>query len=222
MSDMWDKDRSKKRQKKLEREELRAEGLLGTPGRNGKADLSQKYAFGITMQQVHDELRTFMLDENQTSRPFPPMDKHERKRLHEVANVLTLKSKSVGSGNDRFLTLYKNSRTPFHPAMVDNAISMSMKGLLSRDMKLGKQLAKKNAKKMAKGPGGRGGASVSAATLRNGEIVGAGAAEISKESFGHKMMEKMGWSKGKALGKMEEGRLVPVEQVVRLGTAGLG
>ena len=58
--------------------------------------------------------------------------------------------------------------------------------------------------------------------MKNGEIVGAGAAEIGQDNFGHKLMEKMGWSKGMALGKEGEGRLIPVEQVVRIGTTGLG
>ena len=58
--------------------------------------------------------------------------------------------------------------------------------------------------------------------LRDGEIVGAGAKEIGRENFGHKLMEKMGWTKGQALGRDGEGRLVPVEQVMKAGRGGLG
>lgn len=215
----WSNDRHKKALKKAEREEQRMQGLLTSSGKKGKPDLSVKYAFGISMEQVHTELRAFMLDDNQASRPFPPMDKKDRKALHEVANVLNLKSKSIGSGNDRFPTLLKTAKTPKDPNRIDRAIGLSIQGLLSREKKLGNKMARKNARAVTR-DADRGGAA--AATVRNGEIVGAGAAEIGTESFGHKMMLRMGWSKGMALGKDGEGRLVPVEQVVRLGTAGLG
>jgi hypothetical protein len=58
--------------------------------------------------------------------------------------------------------------------------------------------------------------------LRNGEIVGASAAKIGSESFGHRMMQKMGWQEGKGLGQTGEGLVDPVQQRMRFGTAGLG
>ncbi|KAK3708182.1 squalene synthetase-like protein [Vermiconidia calcicola] len=217
----WENDRRKKSEKKAEREELRAQGWLGSSGKKGKADFSVKYPLGMTKYQIHDELRIFLLDENQRTRPFPPMDRLERKALHDIANVLDLGSKSIGSGKSRFPTLHKTLRTPYTPEMIDKAIDMSMNGLLNRDLKLGKGLSKRKAQKMVKSGGVRG-ADKGAASLRHGEVVGAGAAAIGESSFGHKMMEKMGWSRGMALGRDGEGRLVPVEQVVKLGTAGLG
>jgi hypothetical protein len=221
LRDQWSTDRRKKSLKKAEREELRMQGLLSASGKKGKADLSVKYAGGITMQQVHAELRTFLLDNGQQSRPFPPMGKTDRKALHDIANVLNLKSKSVGMGNDRFPTLYKTQHTPYTPEMVDRAIDLSVKGALARDSRMGRKLAKKNAKTMNKGKGGMGGGTAGA-SVRHGEVVGAGAAELGKENFGHRLMEKMGWSKGMALGKDGEGRLTPVEQTMRVGKAGLG
>ncbi|KAK3703513.1 squalene synthetase-like protein [Vermiconidia calcicola] len=217
----WENDRRKKSEKKAEREELRAQGWLGSSGKKGKADFSVEYPLGMTKYQIHDELRIFLLDENQRTRPFPPMDRLERKALHDIANVLDLGSKSIGSGKTRFPTLHKTLRTPYTPEMIDKAIDMSLNGLLNRDVKLGKGFSKRKAQKMVKSGGVRG-ADKGAASLRHGEVVGAGAAEIGQNSFGHKMMEKMGWSRGMALGRDGEGRLVPVEQVVKLGTAGLG
>ena len=223
MRNVWENDRMKKSQKKAEREELRMQGTLGAPGRSGKADLGQKYPFGITRTQIFDELRVFMADDGQQSRPFPPMDKNDRKALHEIANALNLKSKSVGTGKDRFPVLYKTSHSAYTPYLFDRAITASAKGLLVQGGKHAKKLGKKNMKAASKAKaGGKFGGGVSEASLRNGEIVGAGAAELGKENFGHKLMEKMGWSKGMALGKEGEGRLVPVEQIVRLGKGGLG
>jgi hypothetical protein len=217
MRTAWASDRRKKSAKKAERDELRMQGLLGTPGRTGKADLSQKYPFGMTTQQIHEELRVFLEDDNQQSRPFPPMAKNDRKELHEIAVVLKLTSKSIGSGKDRFPVLTKTSRTHYTPEILNRAIDASAKGFLGHGSKTARKLTRQNAK-AAKGGFG----STAAAQLRNGEVVGAGAAELGKENFGHRLMEKMGWSKGMALGKGGEGRLEPVEQKVRLGTAGLG
>lgn len=223
MKETWDNDRTKKAQRKAERELLRAEGLLGV--KNGKkVDLGQKYDQGMTMKQIIYEIRTFLQNDEMESRAFPPMDKRDRKALHELANVLNLKSKSIGTGHSRFPILYKTSQTPEY---IDDDMFAR---LISKG---GKRGFLKNAKAPKGGPGKKGaaggkvrafggGASMAAASLRHGEIVGAGAAEIGKENFGHKLMEKMGWSKGMALGKDGEGIITPVEQVMRAGKAGLG
>lgn len=221
MAAAWEKDRSKKRQKKLEREELRAEGLLGSAGRKGKADLSNKYPFGMNLQQVWRELAEFLQDEDMRERSFPPMDKVDRKSLHEVAVALDLKSKSQGNGLKRFPIIYKTSNTKMYSAdMFNRVLRASGRGFLTN-----RGAAKKMARRGAgDGPGkkGKGGGGMDAATVRHGEVVGTGAAELGKENFGHKLMEKMGWSKGMGLGKSGEGSLTPVEQIMRRGTAGLG
>jgi predicted RNA-binding protein Jag len=221
LNNAWANDREKKRLRKLEREELRAQGLLGGSGKKGKADLSQKYLEGMTMEQVHEELRAFLQNDDVSTRPFPPMDKRDRKALHEIANMLNLKSKSVGTGNNRFPVLYKTSRTmDYGEGYFNRIISASSRRFLKNaGAKKGKG---KGAAKMTPRAGKGGGFNKAAVSIRDGEVVGSGAAEIGSESFGHKMMEKMGWSKGMALGKEGEGLLVPVEQVMRSGTRGLG
>lgn len=55
----WNNDRSKKRLKKREREDLRAQGLLGRPKDN--PDLQVKYANGMDINDLKFELRSFML-----------------------------------------------------------------------------------------------------------------------------------------------------------------
>lgn len=223
MFDTFEKDRAKKRERKAAREQLRTEGMLGSSGKKGKADLSIKYIEGMTMAQVRDELRIFLQDEGQHSRPFPPMDKKDRKTLHEIASAFNLKSKSVGTGKNRFPVLNKtSSTTAYSEAQFTRVMAASSRGFL-RVSGAGKGFGGKGGGNKFKPRGGQGGGFSSAATgLRNGEIVGAHAAEIGKDSFGHKMMEKMGWSKGMALGKDGEGMLLPVAQVMRSGKAGLG
>ncbi|CAK3969205.1 hypothetical protein DOTSEDRAFT_82684 [Lecanosticta acicola] len=221
----WQKDKSTKRQKKLEREELRAAGMLGSAGRKGKADLSQKYSNGMSMKDVWTELRAFMENDDLRERAFPPMDKIDRKKLHQVAMALDLNSKSQGTGMKRFPIVYKTRRTKeFSPDLYYRFIQAADRGGLGYSKGSADRIkAGTSAGRGGRGGGGGGrGGGVAAATVRHGEVVGAGAAEISSSSFGHKMLEKYGWSKGKALGKDGEGRLVPVEQRMRVGTAGLG
>lgn len=59
LREVWEADRKTKRQKKLEREELRAQGLLGKKNKF-KADLKMKYSEGMSMVQIKDEIRQFL------------------------------------------------------------------------------------------------------------------------------------------------------------------
>ncbi|KXT03143.1 hypothetical protein AC578_7704 [Pseudocercospora eumusae] len=216
LAESWDADRKSKRAKKIERQELRRQGLLGSAGRKGKADLDARYPLGMTMSNVHDEIRDFLEGDFQ-ERAFPPMARANRKALHEICTALNLNSKSQGAGRKRFPIIYKTSQTrEYDETMFLKITSASSRGFLSNHSK-----AKKSAKKTG-GPGRGGGFDKAAVSLRNGEIVGAGAKEISHTGFGAKLMGKMGWSKGMGLGKDGEGMKVPVEQVMRIGTAGLG
>lgn len=52
-------DRKKKKERKLEREELRAQGLLGRA--SGKPDLKVKYKEGMGLYAVKDEIKNFLL-----------------------------------------------------------------------------------------------------------------------------------------------------------------
>ena len=107
----WDNDRNKKKTRKAERASLRAQGLL-TPQakKHGKPDLDAKYKGGMTLTDAFEEIRQFMLRDHDAL-PFPPMDKHARKMIHEASGKLFLKSKSVGAGHKRFCTLIKTKRS---------------------------------------------------------------------------------------------------------------
>jgi hypothetical protein len=60
----WDNDRIKKKERKQEREELRAQGLLGS--KNGKPDLKQKYREGMGIDAVKEEIKSFLMGNNTT------------------------------------------------------------------------------------------------------------------------------------------------------------
>lgn len=53
----WENDRSKKKVRKQEREELRAQGLLG---KKGKLDMKAKYSEGMTVAEAKKEIRNFL------------------------------------------------------------------------------------------------------------------------------------------------------------------
>ncbi|OQO12410.1 hypothetical protein B0A48_03052 [Cryoendolithus antarcticus] len=224
LHDTWDRDRTKKSAKKREREEQRMAGLLGM---NGNPDLTAKYSQGMTLSQLHEELRQFLQDDELDAKKFPPMDKVDRAALHAIAGRLNITSKSQGSGKKRFPMLYKTTKTLEYSEMHFNRIiAASQRGFLKNSSYKGKANKFSPAGRGGRGGGastrgGRGGG-VAGHGLRDGEVVGAGAKEISADNFGHRLMEKMGWTKGTALGKDGEGLLVPVAQIMKAGKAGLG
>ncbi|KAL9063271.1 MAG: hypothetical protein Q9161_009550 [Pseudevernia consocians] len=211
----WEKDRTKKKMRKQEREELRVQGLLG---KKNKIDMKAKYSEGMTMTEVKNEIREF-LKSSMDSLPLPPMAQGQRKMVHELANVFKLKSKSIGGGKSRFPVLYRTSRTMQYNEEVLTAVEsvLSSRRFLPRMDK-----AKKKG-----GPAGRdrrGGGASASVSYRDGEVVGATAPEIGQENRGRTMLEKMGWSSGTALGALNNNRglVQPVEQVVKTSRSGLG
>jgi len=145
------------------------------------------------------------------------MGNTERRTVHEIANQFSLRSKSAGAGKSRFPVLYRTSKT--RPFSSTNAHDIDIV-LTSR------RFLPRADKGVQRGPaasrGGRGGGKL-AASYREGEVVGAGAAELGQENRGRAMLEKMGWSSGTALGAMNnKGIAVPVAQIVKTTRAGLG
>jgi hypothetical protein len=59
MINAWGNDRVKKLERKQEREELRAQGMLGS--KNGRPDLKQKYKEGMGIHAVKDEIKQFLM-----------------------------------------------------------------------------------------------------------------------------------------------------------------
>ncbi|GKU02549.1 hypothetical protein FLAG1_04622 [Fusarium langsethiae] len=209
----WKNDRLKKSERKRQREEMRALGMLGK--KTNPDDLRIKYPDGMNMEQVGDEMRTFMISGDEQL-ILPPMDNHARKIIHELANKFKIKSKSIGKGDQRRPTLYRTGRTlPYVEATFDHAFNRVNRKYLPRLDKKGKK-----GKRL---PPIRGGASVAAATYQDGEVVGGSAPELGIENRGRAMLEKMGWSMGTALGASDnKGIMQPVTQTMKRSKAGLG
>lgn len=216
LQNAWEADRAKKRLKKAEREELRQQGLLGRKGKG--ANLKVKYSGGVTMEDVVEEIRKFLLGDSQ-SMSLPPMDAHRRATIHQAAKFFELSSRSRGDGQDRFTILSRTSRTQtYTDAEFDRVISH--RGFLKR---LRGPLQGKNGGGPARiaifrsGPRTR-----PQVGYRDGEKVGANAPELGPENKGHALMMKMGWSKGMALGTEDnQGILHPIAHTVKTNKAGL-
>lgn len=147
------------------------------------------------------------------------MDHQNRKMVHEIANVLKLKSKSIGSGKSRFPILYKTSRTAHYDGAALSAleVQMNFKRFVPRHDK--RTSGSSNSIRRARG----GGFNNAAVSYKDGEIVGAAAPELGQENKGRAMLEKMGWSTGTALGAVNnKGIMQPVMHVVKTTKAGLG
>ena len=148
------------------------------------------------------------------------MDKSDRKIVHELASAFNLKSKSAGNATSRFPTLYKTSRTRHYDETTLEQIDRTLRRnrFLPR---LDKQARNKHDTLRVRRAFGTSGHA--AAGYRDGEVVGAAAPELTAENRGHAMLEKLGWSKGTALGALDnKGILQPVAHVVKISKAGLG
>ncbi|KAJ5692068.1 hypothetical protein N7462_001491 [Penicillium macrosclerotiorum] len=217
LQEVWQTDRNKKKTRKKEREELRSQGLLGRSP--GDADLKVKYAKGMNLEELMTEFRAFLLS-SKTSLSLPPMTKQRRKTIHELANILNLKSQSRGNGLTRFPMLVKTSRTPGYTSKTISKVDDLLSG-----RKLNRRLFQSwgsdaSKYKPVKTKRGGSGATVS---YMDGDVVGASAPEIGVGNRGRAMLEKMGWSSGTALGATNnKGILLPVAHVVKNSRTGLG
>ncbi|KAM4058007.1 r3H domain-containing protein [Hirsutella rhossiliensis] len=208
----WQKDRLRKKQRKKQREESRVLGMLGHGTKPD--DLRVKYPTGMSTTEVTQELRSFLVCMRETL-TFPPMDLHARKMIHELANQFKVNSKSAGKADQRRTTLFRTKRTmPYIESTFENAMSRIRRRQLPRpDAKRRRAPIKRVAA----------GGSHTAASYRDGEIIGGTAAELGIENRGRAMLEKMGWSSGTALGAAHnKGILQPVTHTMKRSKAGLG
>ncbi|KAI1135408.1 hypothetical protein F5Y05DRAFT_170141 [Hypoxylon sp. FL0543] len=220
MKSTWQKDRLKKAEKKKAREELRSQGLLG---KNVDPDDPRvKYPGGMSLDDIANELEMFLLGSREQL-ILPPLDKGARKTVHAIANKLKIKSQSAGKGKDRYPVLYRTKATlPFDQVTFDKTFARTKQTWFPR-VDVDDEIV--NTTRVLKRTEARNGKSrfKSSLTYRDGDVVGQHAAEIGAENKGRAMLEKMGWSKGMALGTGEnKGIMVPITHVVKKSKAGLG
>jgi hypothetical protein len=209
MQPVWQGDRKKKAEQKQEREELRAQGLLG------RKSVNSKYGEGMTIWQIGKEFESFLASEER-EKALPPMDKKRRKMVHEIATEFNVKTKSTGKGTARYTKLIKiKMTTQYTEARFAARARRVNMGFFPRINVggIGKPTSKVST----------GGGNSHAVRYQDGDIVGGTAPEIGAENRGRAMLEKMGWSSGMALGTHDnKGILEPIAHIVKNTKSGLG
>ncbi|KAI0098362.1 hypothetical protein F4814DRAFT_119214 [Daldinia grandis] len=214
------RDRLKKAEKKRAREELRSKGLLGK--NVNPNDLRIKYLGGMSLDDLANELEAFLLGSKEQL-VLPPFDKDTRKTVHTLANKFRIKSQSAGKGKDRYPVLYRCKATlPFDQATFDRTFGRVKQTWFPRVDANAKLVDETRILKRAEARSGKS-RFKNSLTYREGDIIGQNAVELGVENKGRTMLEKMGWSKGMALGSEEnKGIMVPITHVVKKSKAGLG
>ncbi|KAK4159671.1 hypothetical protein QBC43DRAFT_326877 [Cladorrhinum sp. PSN259] len=225
LKNAWSRDRERKKGKKMEREALRAQGLLGKNSASSPDDLRVKYPNGFKLDDFKTELALFLVSSSERLE-FPPLDKHARIVLHQLAHKFNVKSKSMGNGTSRRPVLYRTNRTITYRS---TQLAEATRSVDAAAVKINRKYFHRADVNPTRGgweketPSSAARVSMKALVLREGEIVGASAPELGQENKGRAMLEKMGWSKGMGLGSVEnKGILEPVAQVVKKSKAGLG
>lgn len=226
----WKGDRMKKAKRKQEREELRKLGLLRKKA--NPQDLRIKYPDGMKIEHVVEEIRLFLSNEDARyvanrclsnvsksanicthSLCLPPMDKQSRKMIHQLANKFNVKSKSIGKGEQRRPELHRTKRTP---AFAEKAFALAVS-------RIERQYFPRPDKRGSGRFSTAKASSYAETSYKDGDVVGAAAPELGTDNRGRTMLEKMGWSRGTALGTEDnQGILQPVTQTMKRSKAGLG
>jgi hypothetical protein len=135
-----------------------------------------------------------------------------------------MKSKSAGSGRDRYPVLYRSKATPpYSEALLEQAFSCVRRTWFPRVDASDRDVHQARILKRTEIHTGKSRTGKSSLILREGDVVGQHASEIGIENKGRAMLEKMGWSKGMSLGTVEtKGIIVPLTHVIKKSKAGLG
>ena len=160
---LWERDRAKKAEHKRlrELERVAATGPFSPikKKKGGKKARKARLAAAapISIETVVEQMRNFVADLGSASTlSLPPMTKHARKSVHEIAHAFNLKSKSEGSGETRFTTLIKTT----------------LSGVQVDERKIARILGRPLPPASAAYGKGKGKAGVNKIRARDGEVVG--------------------------------------------------
>lgn len=241
LQQQWEKDRSSKAAKKRARAEARHTAALNPfPNTHGLSKRTQKVLKRTEKKERRANLKAladddgpvngdivappdsfssislmideFLLDEGKTTLSLPPMLKHDRAMVHNMADAYALKSKSRGKGKERFPILYKTSKT-------GSRVDRSRIRRLERTP-FGRMDDAKFDRAQTKGHV-RINAPEVAPRNREGAQVGSNAKRITEDNIGHRLLLSMGWQSGSGLGQ-SSGIAEPVTATIKVTRSGLG
>ncbi len=133
-----------------------------------------------------------------------------RQIVHQMASIFDIKSKSKGPATNRVLTLEKvpGMSSSIRRADVDRIVAQRKFVLRLNNIVHGPDRSEKSLYSQA-------------TKLKDGDIVGKDAPEITAENRGHAMLSKMGWTQGTGLGAQRSGVQMSVEARVKTTKFGL-
>ncbi|KAF8840896.1 hypothetical protein BDN67DRAFT_902575 [Paxillus ammoniavirescens] len=224
----WGKDRAKKAEYKRQRQEARLLAALDptTSKKGGKksrkatvaaSKLDPEVAISmipnaiVDMASVEAQIRRFVANiGGAQSMALPPMDSASRKKVHQLAEALNLKSKSKGGGVGRYTTLIKTTRT-------GTRINEDKVNALRK--RFGKTFDRAYDRKEGKG----GKEKEKVPRHRDGDVVGKAAPKIGQDNVGFKLLASMGWSEGGLIGGTASvGIEAPLTARIKNSKLGLG
>ncbi|KAH8996442.1 hypothetical protein EDB86DRAFT_2829114 [Lactarius hatsudake] len=218
LHDQWERDRKKKAERKrlreLERIAAAADPFTPTKkkrlGKKERKKAARRAAASpISLETVVGHMRRFVEDLGSApTLALPPMERHARKSVHELASAFNLNSKSEGSGVARFTRLIKTTRS----------------GLRIDERKVARILGNPAPPQGGgKGKGKGKGKAVVKIRPREGELVGGAAPKIDGSNLGFKMLSAMGWEEGNRIGTVGGvGLDIPLVAVIKNTKLGLG
>lgn len=202
-----------RRDKKLrKKEKLKLEALENN-------DLFVKYDYSLHIKDIKDEFESFLHDPERENMSFPPLDPHGNKTVNKLATHYNMKCTRCGNGRHIFMKISKARKT-FHYLPDYNLISYVMKQRPIFKRSDVKKRTREEIESSEKSSSRRG--PKNNAFVREGDIVGAAAPEISSNNIGRQLLEKLGWVKGEGLGAHgNKGISVPLMATVKKSKTGL-
>lgn len=203
-----------KRLKKLRKKEKKLLDALNN------LTLMDKYEYSLHIKEIKQEFETFLHDANRETLSFPPLDGHGNKTLSKLANNYNMKCiKAGGNGTALYMKIAKTRKTfRYVPDYQLIGYIMKQRPVFRRaDVKprTKDEIIETDDDKMRRGP-------KSNAYVREGDVVGGLAPEISQNNIGRKMLEMLGWLRGEGLGALgNKGISTPVLATVKKSKAGL-
>ncbi|GMM31729.1 Sqs1 protein [Martiniozyma asiatica (nom. inval.)] len=191
--------------------------------------LLKKYPYCIEMDEAVDEFKEFHKDPSCEVMRLPPLDFNANMVLIQISEAFHYPSKKIGKGSKQYLQVRKpvsrKTREPDWQSIdrlrkkrkicfrMDAHLTKEEKRLLTR-VKNGQKEEWDSSSSTKKGKANF--------SYKEGEVVGHNAKEISKDSIGRKLLEKMGWQNGDALGiEGNKGIIEPIKVVVKTSKRGI-
>lgn len=163
----------------------------------------------VNLREINRNIKAFINDADLQTIPLQPMQKGDRKIIHLLCRQYNIKSKSAGSGNRRYIVLYKTGQTriPSDFSQIDKLVNISKdSGNLSSQSSFSK----------VKMP------STSNKPYKEESLVAEKANPIAESNIGNQLLRKLGWSPGKGLGSNQDGIINPIDAVYKSSKKGLG